>query len=1611
MPFVAPSPLASSLALNLRRKFLTLAMLLAFAPAIASASPTSYPSVPAPAATTTTLTLTVGGASPSLVPPGTVVTLTATVKSGGSPVTVGQVLFCADMLANQCSTIHVAGITQLNSAGTATLRFTPSPESHSYQALFLGTNADATSTSAITAIGVSGITDSVALFPNFNPGGNNFVQATVTGSIASPPTGTVSYIDTTNANYLLGTATLGTGTKQYGILTNDRPIFGNGVASIVGDFNNDGFLDIAGLNNNLNLVTIYLGAGDGSFTTGSSIGVSATSLVIAVGDFNEDGNVDLAVGGSADVINILLGRGDGTFIAGANPAVGSGSFSMAVADFNGDGHADLAQANESSNDVTILLGHGDGTFTATSTSPTTSSFPRATAVGDFNGDGKQDLVISTGGSGGTLTVLLGNGDGTFTSTPAPSVTGVPIAVATGDFNGDGKLDLAVGDNASDSIKILKGNGDGTFTLSPNSYPTGSIPLTILVGDFDGDGKADLAVGNEIDRTITVLLGNGDGSFSTGITQAAYSGGGTILNVSAGDFNGDGKADLVAGSTGTAPLDVMLSLSSESTVASLPLVSPVGTGTHAIVGTYPGDGLYGPATSPILGLTASPVNTTLALGATPGSSSFGQQVALTATLAPYTAQNHSTDGESVTFKNGSSVLGAGVLHSGVATLNLTSLPNGVDQVTAAFAGETNFGPSSSSILPYAVLSATSLALTASPSTTTYGQAMTLTATLSPYTSSGHATNGELISFYSAGQPIGTALLSGGVATLNLSTIQAGSGSLTASFAADTYFGAATSAGVPFTINRATPTMTWTPPASAIYTGKAFSTLRTATSTTNGTIAYTITPVGGSASVLLATTILPAGSYTLTATLTPSDTTDYTTATTSASFTVSPATLTLVPGNPTRAYGAANPALSGSVTGMLNDDAFTVTGTTTATVTSPVGNYPITYTVSGTNLSNYTYTAQSGTLNISQAVLTIVPANASRTYGAANPTLSGSVTGALNGDTFSVTGATVATGSSPVGSYPIIYTVTGPNLADYSYTPVTASLSVTQASTSITWGAPASVSYGIALSALQLNASASVPGTFIYQQPAGTILVVGTSMLSVTFTPTDAADYKGATATVPMTVTPATLTILPTNATRLYGAANPALTGSVSGAVNGDTFTVTGTSEATPASPVGTYAITYTVTGSNLANYTYTPQTATLTITPGTPTLSWSTPAPIQYGTALSAAQLNATATLPGTITYSQASGTILPAGAITLSATFVPADGTNYKSTSANVSLTVTKAPLMLTVANLNRTFGSANPSFTGTVTGGVNGDTFAETFSTTATASSIVGSYPIAPSVSSASLANYTVTVNTGVLTVSQAGTATTFALSNSNLTLTATVASLTSGVPTGTVNFYVGQTLSGSGNLANGVATFTMASFPAGNVTLTAQYSGDANFTQSSSPSLFILAVTPNTSVLTVSPTGSVTDSFGLAVAPGYVGTVQFACSGLPKGATCNFSPASQVFTGTSSTANVTLTVQTGTTVAETLHRWSGVDLAGLFGMPGLLAAACFRRRRLGSSLRGSLLMLLLLGAIGWSVIGCAGGTSTASTSSGPTSTTPNGSSTIQILATGSGGLSQSTTVTLNVQ
>ncbi|MGH7332399.1 MAG: FG-GAP repeat domain-containing protein [Candidatus Rokuibacteriota bacterium] len=359
-------------------------------------------------------------------------------------------------------------------------------------------------------------------------------------------------------------------------------------AVVAADLNTDGKVDLVTANFTSNNVTILLGNGQGGFAqAGSSpVDVGSGPTAIAVGDFNQDGSLDLAVTNLvSSILTILLGNGQGQFsqASGSPITVEGGPLSVAVGDFNSDGKPDLATAN-AGDSVTILLGNGQGQFTQATGSPIqVEGGPTAVAVGDFT-RGSSDLVVTNGRSN-SVTILLGNGQGGFSVAPdSPIAVGNgPQAVAVGDFTSDGNRDLAVVNAGSRTVTILLGNGQGQFSQAQGSpVGAGSNPQGTAVGDFTRDGNLDLAVVDAVSGTLTILLGDGFGQFG----QAAGSPiavGFNPLAVAVGDFTGDGALDLAVANADASNVSVLLNTTSSTTTACF---APA-TGSPITVGTFPG----------------------------------------------------------------------------------------------------------------------------------------------------------------------------------------------------------------------------------------------------------------------------------------------------------------------------------------------------------------------------------------------------------------------------------------------------------------------------------------------------------------------------------------------------------------------------------------------------------------------------------------------------------------------------------------------------------------------------------------------------------------------------------------------------------------------------------------------------------------------------------------------------------------------------------------------------------------------------------------------------------------------------------------------------------------
>jgi hypothetical protein len=605
---------------------------------------------------------------------------------------------------------------------------------------------------------------------------------------------------------------------------------------------------------------------------------------------------------------------------------------------------------------------------------------------------------------------------------------------------------------------------------------------------------------------------------------------------------------------------------------------------------------------------------------------------------------------------------------------------------------------------------------------------------------------------------------------------------------------------------------------------------------------------------------------------------------------------------------------------------------------------------------------------------------------------------------------------------------------------AGVTVTQAAQVITFTPPATVIYGVspitltatgggsnnAVSFSVVSGPASLNGSTLTINGAGTVVVSADQAGNVNYTAapevtrsivvTQAAQAINFTppTTLPYGVSPITLTAT-------GGGSNNAVSFSVvSGpaSLSGSMLTING---------VGTVVISADQAGN--ANYSAAPEvTQSIVVSQAAQVITFTPPATVTYGvssialTATGGGSNNAVSfsVVSGPASLSGSTLTINGAGTVVVSAD--QAGNSNYTAAPQVMqSIAVNQAAMTISAANASRTFGIANPVFTGTVSGVVAGDSFSESFTTVASALSNVGTYAIVPSVTGANLSDYTLAVIPGMLTVTPAGTTTALVLSDGatgssdNVTMTAQVASAVSGTPTGMVSFFVSGSATAlcaqalSGTAANDTASCTAALTAGTTYSLTAAYSGDSNFSASSTANA--VTITPPLLDFTIAASGSTTQtvtsgsaaSYSFTIAPdlgAYAGTVTFVVSGLPVGATATFSPSSISATGGSQT--VAMTVQTAATARQSGPPHTGPKVEPIIWAMLLMSLAGARAMR-RHGLKMMLAALLLLSSI------AATATLTGCGSPGNGSSPPPTVYTLTVTAT-AGSLQHSCTLTLNL-
>jgi Bacterial Ig-like domain (group 3)/FG-GAP-like repeat len=1469
-------------------------------------SPAAFGTTPTPASTVTTLAI-----SSTSVAYQTPIILTATVTAGNSPITAGLVLFC-EATAKYCENNSALGIAQLTfPTATASVKIGSGPiGNHSYKAVFRANNLYASSESNTVTYSVTGTYGSSLTLTSAGSVGNYSLTGTVAGvgSLNTGPSGTISFLDTSTSNSLLGTENLVVSTLSTTFVQNQPFAIGGSGATLRSVAIASAYLNA---DNNLDVVTgdaaqtisVLLGNGDGTFQpqvnyAGCTVG---KALQIVLADFNRDGVTDIALGcsdGTNGGLVILLGSGDGTFKTPVYHPTGDVA-GIAIGDFNNDGLLDIVVSNKSQQKVVFFLGDGTGKFLQETVHISTPALAHGVVVADFNMDGNDDVAyaLDTATPNSSLSDLylaLGNGDGTFQIPTSPVATEIGEFLTAGDTNADDFPDVVASSitrpnsgnsNIGNSLFVLLGNGKGAFQTS--TYVS-DIPSDPHLADVNGDGIPDIIAGGS--TGALVYQGNGDGTFQN-YQEPGIGGFALTYAVNAGDYNNDGNADLIGTDADTPRAAVSLSQVQQTSVASAlthVAVFPLGSGVHNVDASYSGDSVYVGSLSPTVQLTAAPVDTALVLTASALSSIFpGQSVVLTAMLSPYTVgpPTTTTNNELVKFFTGTTLLGSAKLVNGVATLTTTALPIGADALTAVFAGDSNYNPSTSNTVTATVSGVT---LSSSPNPSTYLQAVTFTGTV-PTGKAG------TIVFFDGSTSIGSGVISGTTATFTTSSLSVGSHNITAQYSSNT------SAVLVQVVNKTTPSVSVTTSGPSVY-GSSVTITATVPSGTTGTITITsggvslgsgtVSPTTGT--VTITTTTLPVGNDPITASY--GGDTNNNPATGSTTQTVakaSPAETLSSSINPSAAnqlvvFTASVPSnATGTVTFTSGS---TVLGTSTlangvatvSTSTLPIGSDAITATYNG-DANNNTATATL-TQSVNKTTPTvIVTTSGQSTYGSpvtitatVPPGTTGTITITSGGTTLGsgtvnpTTGiVTITTTTLPVGSDPITASYGG----DTNDNPATGTTTqtVTKANPVVTLTSSANPS------------AANQSVTFTASLPSG---VTGT----VTFT-------SGATVLGTSTLASGAATI----STSTLPTGNDAITATYNGDANNNSATVNLTQI------VGKPDLTVSVTTSGPSIYGN-PVTITATVPPGTTgTITFTS-----GGVTLGSGSVNPTT---GTVTIST---TILPVGSDPITASYGgdsnnnPATGTTIQTVSKASPKETLSSSLNPSVANQPVVFTASLPSnTTGTVTFSsgstvLGTSTLANGVATVSTSTLPIGSDAITATYNgdandNSATATMTQTVDkaTPTVIVTTSGSSS----YGNPVTITTTVPPGT----TGTITVTSGGTTLGSGpiNPTTGTVTITTTTLPVGSDPITASYGGDTN----DNPATGTTTQTVTKATPTVGLTSSINPSapnqsvtFAATLPSGVTGTVTFTNGSTVLGTSTLTSGAATVTTSTLPTGSDTI-------------------------------------------------------------------------------------------------------------
>jgi hypothetical protein len=819
---------------------------------------------------------------------------------------------------------------------------------------------------------------------------------------------------------------------------------GSPLAAVAGDFNVDGHVDLAIVNSGDNTVSVPLGRGDGTFAAARSYRAGLENKAIAAGDLNGDGRQDLVVVNGcgsdascsgAGTASVFLANPDGTYQAASTIPLGNGPVSVALADLNGDKKLDLLALNRNDKTLMVLPGNGDGTFGALRVYNLEGN-PSALYVGDFNHDGIPDVAVAmdcgqqTCADAGNVDIWLGKSDGSLAEASSYAVGYSPVSIAAGDLRGTGTLDLVIA-NACGSDSSCKSDGtatllagDGTGKFSPlSSIDIGKAPSAIAVGNLSGSGL-DLAVAQRGSNQVAIMSGNGSGGFNAPVNYAV---GSAPSSLAIADFNGDGNQDLAVANFQSSTVSVLYGT---ATGTLQPAVTyPVGAGPESLVAITRG-----------AGSKASLVTANGATGAKPMGNQFtalGGPVGSGATTVTFTsAANNATVDQNVTiagkvaaviggsptptgnlvFAVDPSGTGAGpftdladcggstgvVLDgSGDASCTTQSLLAGSPTyIQLQYSGDSNFAENTSAADQGQTISpastSTAVALTAGSNPSTVDDSLTFTATVSApggatIALSGTVTftdNGNAIAGCTSVPTVWNLASAQATATCTTSGLTGGNHVIVAAYGADSNYTTSSgfvtqkvnTAGGTMGLGSSSPSNTSTINQAVTFTASISPSTGNTNVLLSGTVTFTDTPQGGSATTICAnvavsstpvnaictTSSLALGSHTITATYSNDP-----------SYSFSPASLTQTVNKASTSVAVTNPTDPSTVNQGV---------TFTATITpNPSGSVALSGNVTFSDIFTPSGGAAQPSAVICPATIVSVAVNGTGTVACADSTL--------------------------------------------------------------------------------------------------------------------------------------------------------------------------------------------------------------------------------------------------------------------------------------------------------------------------------------------------------------------------------------------------------------------------------------------------------------------------------------------------------------------------------------------------------------------------------------------------------------------------------------------------